>query len=141
MLQCWRTCERIKYMKLIFYKNRHQLLLGVVTLLLIIVVSFIVNVKKSDAILGFGGVVQSFIACPESANYAILISGYPSGYFMWEPTTISHLYGSQQLFSAGAWALATYTPVGVCVISVVPPVTLAPVMGTMIRVGTSLTPI
>lgn len=107
-----------------------------------IVTFFVVKIKTSSAILGFGGVVQSFVACTESANYAIFIAGRPtSGYFMWEPTTINHTYGSQQLFSSGAWALGTYTPVGVCVISVEPPVTLEPITGTMIRVGTSLAPI
>lgn len=142
MLQCWRTCERMKHMKFFPDKKKHQVFLGAIVSIFVVVTFFVVKVKTSNAILGFGGKVTHFEPCPESANYAIFITGRTtSGYFMWEPTTINHTHGSQQLFSTGSWALGTYAPVGVCVISIVPPVTIVPIMGTMIRVGTSLAPI
>lgn len=116
-----------------------QILLAVAITISLVVVSYSINIKSSNALLGFGGQILMVVPCIDEASYAIIVGTPSPGVYIWTPATI--LIKHWNLWTPGPWVLGTYipTPGLTCSDSEMPMIT--GITGVIKLVGTSMMPI
>lgn len=108
-----------------------------VTAVVSIVAFAILPVKRSGAILPFGGQITAVRFCGCSANVRITVGPPVGGVFIYQPgATVLYEYG--QILRSGPWVLGNWSPGGACLIPSGKGCATLPSQGTMIQVGTSL---
>ncbi len=123
-------------MKFFSKVNKRAFLLTLAALFFLLVASFGVGIKSSNAMLGFGGKIVAVRPCLCSANLAVFVVGVKGGVYTFQPG-VSLLFAQYQIWRPGPWVLGTYAPGGVCLRYRFLGCTGFPTMGTMITVGTS----
>ncbi len=139
MLRYVHYYERIKYMIFFSLPRGRQILLAVAITISLVVVSYSINIKSSNALLGFGGQILMVVPCIDEASYAIIVGTPSPGVYIWTPATI--LIKHWNLWTPGPWVLGTYipTPGLTCSDSEMPMIT--GITGVIKLVGTSMMPI
>ncbi len=108
-------------MKIVFYPRKYFVQISIIIFLVTIFGVFGTNVKKSSALLGFGGKIINVIPCTGSDGTAIVVmppitptnpTQIPRVYILENLTSIS--YKHYQLFRPGPWIVGSYVPGGVC---------------------------
>lgn len=131
-------------MKFFSYVKKHTIVTSSILAVLLIVTSFGVRIKKSKAILQFGGEILNVTYCTCSMNLAITVGPPAGGVFTYEPGAT--VYAFYQIFRPGPWVLGTDVPGGECLSwymcgpdpCCLPDFSTAPPVGTIAEVGTSL---
>ena len=116
--------------------NKRTFLLSTTAVFFILIASFGMWAKSSNAILGFGGKIAYVYYCPCSANLAVFVAGVRGGVYSFTPGSL--LYAWYQIFRPGPWTVGTYVPSNVCLWFIPYGCAGFPTMGTMIEVGTSI---
>ncbi len=94
--------------------NKRVFLSVTVSVVFLLVASFGVGIKSSNAMLhGFGGKIVYVHYCPCSANLAVFVLGVKGGVYTFQPG-VSLLFANYQIWRSGPWVVGTYVPGGVC---------------------------
>lgn len=94
-------------MKFFSYKKRRPVLFSAIIFFTLIVGSFGLHIKRTKAILPFGGPILLVTPCTCSLNLAITVGPPNSGVFTYEEGMVYPFY---QLFREGPWTLGSYIP-------------------------------
>lgn len=116
--------------------NKRFIISCAIAILFILIALFSVGMKRSNAMLGFGGRIVSVIPCPCSFNLAVTVAGVKGGIFSFEPGSLPFAWW--QIFRPGPWAKGSYVPGNVCLWFIPYGCAGIPTMGTILDVGTSM---
>lgn len=124
-------------MKFFTCPKRFPVLFSFIIVFVLIISAFGLHVKRTKAIMPFGGKVTAVAFCPCSANLVVTVGPPVGGVFSVEPggTMLYPFY----MIRSGVWDLGTYAPGGAC-LTFVPGgcVPMATPIGTIDMVGTSI---
>lgn len=125
-------------MKALPYFRKHRIAVSILAVLFVISISYVVKVRNSKAILGFGGRIIAVYPCTCVPGTATIVVGTPTpGAFLYQPATL--VYPWHMITKQGSWLLGSYVPGGACMqITPVGCVPLTFPQGIISEVGTSL---
>ena len=104
--------------------------------------SVVAELKEMSAAfpLVFGGRVVAVVPCTCSGGVAIGVGTPRPGYVLFQ-TGFSVLFSFYAPYVLGNYVLGTYVPGGACFTGVPPVCAAQPVLGTVVLIGTSATPL